>query len=159
MATQRSIQNRSTVILAILAIAIAAAANDESISTGTSSNAAVRTASGADFDLSWRTVDGGGGTSSGGGFTVSGTIGQPDAGTLIGGNFTLSGGFWQSTESGCGNCPTDANDSGTTDAADLAQLLGAWGPVAPGNCLDSNGDNTINAADLAVLLGAWGPCP
>jgi hypothetical protein len=49
---------------------------------------------GGGFDLSWFTVDGGGGASSGGGFTVEGTIGQPDAGTMSGGSFSLQGGFW-----------------------------------------------------------------
>jgi hypothetical protein len=47
------------------------------------------------YDLSWWTVDGGGGTSSGNVYTLNGTIGQPDAGTLSsGGVYTLSGGFW-----------------------------------------------------------------
>ena len=50
--------------------------------------------SGGPFDLSWSTIDGGGGTSSGGQFTVSGTAGQPDAGTLSGGQFSVTGGFW-----------------------------------------------------------------
>ncbi len=54
------------------------------------------------FELTWFTVDGGGGTSSGGDFVLSGTIGQPDAGTLAGGDFTLRGGFWQPD---CGDCP------------------------------------------------------
>ncbi len=52
-------------------------------------------AAGGDFDVSWYTVDGGGGTSSGGDFVLRGTIGQPDAGDLSGGDFTLRGGFWQ----------------------------------------------------------------
>lgn len=47
------------------------------------------------YDLSWWTVDGGGGTSSGKGYTLNGTIGQPDAGALSsGGEYTLTGGFW-----------------------------------------------------------------
>ena len=50
---------------------------------------------GGNFDLSWATVDGGGGSSSGGDFALSGTIGQPDAGTLAGGPYTLRGGFWR----------------------------------------------------------------
>ncbi len=45
------------------------------------------------FDLSWFSIDGGGGTSSGGAYSVTGTIGQPDAGVLSGGNYTLVGGF------------------------------------------------------------------
>nr|WP_290666481.1 hypothetical protein [Ardenticatena sp.] len=49
------------------------------------------------FDLSWNTVDGGGGTSSGGLYTLSGTIGQPDAGAMSGGAYALVGGFWGGT--------------------------------------------------------------
>ncbi len=48
----------------------------------------------ADYEITWYTVDGGGGTSSGGVYTLDGTIGQPDAGTLNGGSYTLAGGYW-----------------------------------------------------------------
>ena len=52
--------------------------------------------SGAGYDLTWSTVDGGGGTfSTGGGYSLGGTAGQPDAGLLAGGNYDLAGGFWQ----------------------------------------------------------------
>jgi hypothetical protein len=54
-------------------------------------------------------------------------------------------------------CPADMSGDGTVDAADLAELLGAWGPN-PGHPADFNGDGTVNAADLAQLLGAWGAC-
>jgi len=46
------------------------------------------------YDLSWWTVDGGGGSSSEGDYTLDGTAGQPDAGELTGGEYTLGGGFW-----------------------------------------------------------------
>lgn len=49
---------------------------------------------GGGHDLSWSTVDGGGGTSIGGTYTLSGAIGQPDAGTLESGTYTLTGGFF-----------------------------------------------------------------
>ena len=61
----------------------------------------------------------------------------------------------------CGDCPTDVDDNGSTDAFDLANLLGAWGPCAAGDpceCLDADGNGSIDAFDLATLLGAWGPC-
>jgi len=49
------------------------------------------------YDLSWWTVDGGGGTfSSGPGYLLGGTIGQPDTGVLSGPGYVLAGGFWQS---------------------------------------------------------------
>ncbi len=48
------------------------------------------------YNLSWWTVDGGGGTSSNGnGYILHGTLGQTDAGTVAcGGGYTLAGGFW-----------------------------------------------------------------
>ena len=58
----------------------------------------------------------------------------------------------------CGSCPTDSDGDGDTDAADLAVLLGNWGPGNAGHCLDADDDGLIGAFDLAVLLGAWGPC-
>ncbi len=116
-------------------------------------------AAGGDFDLSWHTVDGGGGTSSGGDFVLRGTIGQPDAGDLSGGDFVLRGGFWQPVAGlDCGPCPTDTDNDGDTDSADLAELLSDWGVVPLGNCLDSDQDGDLDAADLAALLSAWGLC-
>ena len=54
-------------------------------------------------------------------------------------------------------CPADLNGDGVVDAADLAMLLGSWGPCR--DCpADLNGDGVVNAADLALLLGSWGPC-
>jgi len=48
------------------------------------------------YDLSWWTVDGGGGTfSTGGAYSLGGTAGQPDAGWRAGGGYTLAGGFWR----------------------------------------------------------------
>jgi hypothetical protein len=51
------------------------------------------------YDLSWWTVDGGGGDSQGQGYTLSATIGQADAGTLQNGRYTLAGGFWSAAPS------------------------------------------------------------
>ncbi len=50
--------------------------------------------SGGGYNLTWNTIDGGGGMSTGGGYEVTGTIGEPDAGTMSGGSYTLNGGFW-----------------------------------------------------------------
>jgi hypothetical protein len=55
---------------------------------------AVALAQSGGYDLSWWTVDGGGGTLAGGSYTLSGTAGQPDAAVWQGDGYTLSGGFW-----------------------------------------------------------------
>ena len=55
---------------------------------------AVRAQAGGGYDLTWNTVDGGGGPLTGGAYSLTGTIGQPDAATLSGGAYTLAGGFW-----------------------------------------------------------------
>jgi hypothetical protein len=53
----------------------------------------------ASYDLSWWTVDGGGGTIGDGAYALSGTAGQPDAGLALGGGtYTLAGGFWHGAE-------------------------------------------------------------
>ena len=54
---------------------------------------------GAGYDISWWTVDSGGGSSSGGGYSLSGTVGQPDAASSTGGGYTLAGGFWSGVPS------------------------------------------------------------
>ena len=46
------------------------------------------------YDLTWTTLDGGGGTSTAGVYIVTGTISQADAGRLNSSDFTIDGGFW-----------------------------------------------------------------
>jgi hypothetical protein len=54
-------------------------------------------------------------------------------------------------------CPADLNGDGQVDGADLAILLGSWGPC-PGCNADFDLSGMVDGADLAVLLGAWGSC-
>ena len=49
----------------------------------------------------------------------------------------------------------DLDGNGVVDGADLAILLGAWGPC-PGCAADLNGDGLVSGADLGILLGDWG---
>ena len=57
------------------------------------------------------------------------------------------------------SCTADLNGDGVVNAADLAVILGNWGPIPPGDpAADLNGDGTIGPADLAILLGNWGAC-
>lgn len=57
-------------------------------------------------------------------------------------------------------CLGDLNGDGEVEAADLAILLGSWGPClgCPGCPADFNCDGVVEAFDLAILLGNWGPC-
>jgi hypothetical protein len=50
----------------------------------------------------------------------------------------------------------DLNGDGQVSAPDLALVLSAWGPAAPGAPADFNRDGAINASDLTILLGEWG---
>ncbi len=55
-------------------------------------------------------------------------------------------------------CLADLDGDAVVGAADLAHLLGSWGPCAL--CpADLDGDGAVDAADLALLLGSWGACP
>ncbi len=49
----------------------------------------------------------------------------------------------------------DLNGDAVVDAADLALLLGSWGPCPAACPADLNGDGGVDAADLAMLLGNW----
>src|SRR5436189_3711281 len=67
------------------------------------------------LDMSWNTIDGGGGRSTGGNLEVTGTIAQPDASVtaMTGGAFTLSGGFWPGAALPL--CPGDVNHTGVVN--------------------------------------------
>jgi hypothetical protein len=57
--------------------------------------ASVHAQTGGGYELTWYTVDNGGGKLSGGSYVLMGTAGQPDAGgALAGGDLVLVGGFW-----------------------------------------------------------------
>jgi hypothetical protein len=51
--------------------------------------------SGGGYDLTWNTIDNGGGVNNNSGYTLDGTLGQPEAGqALSSAGYTLTGGFW-----------------------------------------------------------------
>ena len=63
--------------------------------------AAARALGAAPYEISWHTIDSGGGTSSGGPYKLTGTIGQPDAGWSNGGKYELLSGFWPARPVDC----------------------------------------------------------
>ncbi len=80
-------------VTAVLVIVLMLSQAIISTRTGDMASAAQAQA-GSGYDLTWNTIDGGGGTSSGGGYTLSGTVGQADAGASVSGTYTIVGGFW-----------------------------------------------------------------
>lgn len=122
-------------------------------------SAVIAQTAGSGFDLSWHTIDGGGGTSVGGTFELSGTIGQPDAGAMSGGSFDLTGGFWPGLDAGVPTCAlADVTCDGAVNVDDLLVVLNNWGEC--GDCSDCaadiTGDCTVNVDDLLIVLNNWG---
>ena len=60
--------------------------------------------------------------------------------------------------SDCLPCAADFDGSGTIDADDLLQLLGAWGECTSPCVEDLNGDHIVGSSDLLWMLGRWGDC-
>ncbi len=102
------------------------------------------------LELSWTTIDGGGGTAVGpdGTLELSGTIGQPDAGEMAGGGFTLTGGFWFPVVAG--DCNVDGGVN-LFDYGDFSPCL-----TGPGDafatpdcvCFDLDGDQDVDLSDV-----------
>src|SRR5262245_10322732 len=111
----------------------------------------------ADFDLSWRTIDSGGGFSAGGVFEFEVTVGQPDPGAMSGGNFELVGGFWAvPAEITPPPCPGDIDGDNDVDIGDLSMLLSQFGSTGSGLSGDLDHDGDVDIADLSTLLSNFG---
>jgi hypothetical protein len=112
-----------------------------------------------DFNLTWNTIDGGGGVSTAGDYELAGTMGQPDTGVVMtGGAFTFTGGFWAAGAAPEPDCPADLNGDDVVDVSDLLQLLADWG-WCPGCPADINDDDAVDVSDLLEILAQWGTCP
>ena len=120
--------------------------------------------SGGNFDLTWNTIDGGGGASATGVFSVSGTIGQLDAGQMSGGAFSLAGGFWAGMVPNlppCGSADFNCDGDTGTDQdieAFFACLAGNCPPPPCTSTADFNGDGDVGTdqdieAFFRVLAG------
>ncbi|MBL8887952.1 MAG: DUF4082 domain-containing protein [Phycisphaerales bacterium] len=121
-----------------------------------------------DFDLSWWTIDCGGGSSTDGTFIINGTSGQPDAGRMTGGlYFSLVGGFWGAAGA-APSCPADFNDDGLVDDEDFVlfatmyDILDCAAIAMPPGCpADLNGDFLVDDADFVIFVDAYNEllCP
>lgn len=95
------------------------------------------------YELSWYTIDGGGGRSSGGEYELLGTIGQPDAAWSSGGDYELLGGFLP----GGPLCFVDFEH--------FARFAEYW--LEPGAGLPADLDqlNGVNGVDLRLFVEEW----
>ncbi len=104
---------------------------------------------GGPYDLSWNTIDGGGGTSNGGVYALSGTLGQHDAGpspAMTGGVYTLVGGFWPGAAE---TCHPDCNNDGDLTVADFGCFQTKF--VAQDPYADCNADGNFTVADFGCF--------
>lgn len=99
--------------------------------------------SSGDYNLTWSTVDGGGGVSSGGSYVVRGTIGQPDAAYSAGGDYGLLGGFWP----GEPLCKVDFHH--------FARFAEYWLDTGSNLPADLYEDNVVNYLDLDAFVYEW----
>ena len=108
---------------------------------------AARAQSGPGLDLSWSTIDCGGGVSSSGALVVIGSIGQPDAGVMAAGAMELRGGFLAG--GGPPPCYPDCNGDLALNLADFGCFQTRF---ALGNAYaDCNGDLSLNLADFGCF--------
>jgi hypothetical protein len=106
---------------------------------------AVSAASGQ-YELSWYTIDGGGGQSAGGQYKLIGTIGQPDAAWSSGGGYELLGGFL----TGGPLCFVNFEHF-----ARFAQYWLEPGTGSPADLYEDLINDEVNKLDLRVFVDLW----
>jgi hypothetical protein len=97
----------------------------------------------AGYEISWHTIDGGGGKSSGEAYIVRGTIGQAEAGVMSGGLYELLGGFLPG-EPLC-----------VVDFEHFARFAEYWLETGPNLPADLYEDDIVNWFDLGVFVDQW----
>ena len=102
--------------------------------------------SGGPYELSWSTIDGGGGLSIGGPYALTGTIGQPDAAYSAGGNYEVLGGFWP----GGPLCVVQFED--------FARFADLWRASGGGLSADLDGSGEVDFEDLRQFADWWLIC-
>lgn len=103
------------------------------------------------YNISWYTLDGGGGQSANGGYELIGTIGQSDAGFASGNGYELTGGFWIEMSS-C-TCPGDVNRDGVRNGDDIQWFVDCVLGISGCNCADTDGTGAVTIEDVPTFVG------
>jgi hypothetical protein len=103
---------------------------------------------GPGLDLSWNSLDCGGGVTSNGALALYSSIGQPDAGAMSGGGLQLLGGFIGGI-SGPPPCYPDCTNSGGLTIADFGCFQTKF--VAGDPYADCNGVGGLTIADFGCF--------
>jgi len=105
----------------------------------------------AQYELSWYTIDGGGGQSVGGPYALTGTIGQPDAAYSAGGQYELLGGFW----AGGPLCVVDFESYALFAENWLREECSQLNNFCDGADLYMDENNIVDRRDLKILVEQW----
>lgn len=105
----------------------------------------------AQFDLTWYSIDGGGGYSIGGTFELEGTIGQLDAGGMSGGSYELTGGFWAAVAQES-ILLGDVNLDGVVNLLDVAPFVDRISTGTFQAEADINQDGEVNLLDVQPFV-------
>jgi hypothetical protein len=129
----------SVVVLAVLAVALPA-----------------RAQTGEGFDLTWSTIDGGGGIVAGSGFDLSSGVGTYDAGRSAGSGYELEGGFLTvAGVEGGGGCVGDCNTDVQVTVDELVTMVNiALGNSGIAQCPagDSSGDGLVTVDEILTAV-------
>ncbi|UCF42287.1 MAG: hypothetical protein JSV99_06650 [Planctomycetota bacterium] len=101
------------------------------------------------YEVSWHTIDAGGGVSSGGQYIVTGTIGQAEGGRSAGGGYEVLGGFWP----GGPLCTVEFHHYARFAEYWLSSGCDAGNDWCGGADLDQLGD--VGGVDLGLFVEEW----
>src|SRR5262249_58156804 len=114
-------------------------------------------AASAQIELSWYTIDSGGGICGNGGIMLYGTIGEPGAGRLANGNIECLGGFLGA--GGVASCYANCDSSTTPptlNVLDFACFLNRFASSDTyANCDSSTTPPVLNVLDFACFLNRF----
>jgi hypothetical protein len=106
------------------------------------------------YDLTWNTVDGGGGASTDGQLTVEGTAGQADAATVspADGTYAVVGGFWVAfAGTPIGGCVGDCSGNGMVTVDEIVLGVNILLDARPLNrcpSFDTDGSSSVTVDEL-----------